>query len=69
MVELGPLLQSQRLAKSLVILATHKPPDIPGIVYPTVRILRLTAPLALEDAGAVRFVNVLEWAEIGRAHV
>ena len=63
MVELGPLLQSQRLAKSLVILATHKPPDIPGIVYPTVRILRLTAPLALEDAGAVRFVNVLEWAE------
>ncbi|TBU39989.1 hypothetical protein BD309DRAFT_871211 [Dichomitus squalens] len=63
LAELGPLLQSQRLAKSLVILATHNPPDIPGIVYPTVRILRLTTPLALEDAGAVRFVNVLEWAE------
>ncbi len=63
MTELGPLLQSHQLAKSLVILATHKPPDIPGIVYPTVRILRLTVPLALEDSGAVRFVNVLEWAE------
>ena len=63
LTELGPLLQSRQLAKSLVILATHKPPDIPGIVYPTVRILRLTVPLALEDAGAVRFVNVLEWAE------
>ncbi|PIL23282.1 hypothetical protein GSI_14592 [Ganoderma sinense ZZ0214-1] len=63
LTELGPLLQSHQLAKSLVILATHNPPDIPGIVYPTVRILRLTVPLALEDSGAVRFVNVLEWAE------
>ena len=51
------------MAKSLVILATHNPPDVPGIVIPTVRILRLSAPLALEDTGAVRFVNVLEWAE------
>ncbi|KAI0327550.1 hypothetical protein GY45DRAFT_1347687 [Cubamyces sp. BRFM 1775] len=66
--ELAPLLQSRHLAKSLVILATHKPPDIPHIVLPTVRILHLSAPLALEDAGAVRFVNVLEWAErIARA--
>ncbi|KAJ8464072.1 hypothetical protein ONZ51_g9834 [Trametes cubensis] len=65
---LPPLLQSRHLAKSLVILATHKPPDIPHIVLPTVRILHLSAPLALEDAGAVRFVNVLEWAErIARA--
>ncbi|RPD69406.1 hypothetical protein L226DRAFT_575575 [Lentinus tigrinus ALCF2SS1-7] len=61
--DLAPLLQSRHLAKSLVILATHNPPDIPGIVIPTVRVLRLSAPLALEDAGAVRFVNVLEWAE------
>ncbi|KAI0676342.1 hypothetical protein C8Q78DRAFT_13630 [Trametes maxima] len=61
--ELAPLFQSRHLAKSLVILATHNPPDIPHIVLPTVRILHLSAPLALEDAGAVRFVNVLEWAE------
>ncbi|KAI0697490.1 hypothetical protein C8T65DRAFT_743154 [Cerioporus squamosus] len=61
--DLAPLLQSRHLAKSLVILATHNPPDIPGIVIPTVRVLRLAAPLALEDAGAVRLVNVLEWAE------
>ncbi|KAI0370562.1 hypothetical protein BV20DRAFT_943775 [Pilatotrama ljubarskyi] len=61
--ELAPLLQSRHLAKSLVILATHNPPEIPHIVLPTVRILHLSAPLALEDAGAVRFVNVLEWAE------
>ncbi|KAI8972854.1 hypothetical protein BD414DRAFT_517831 [Trametes punicea] len=66
--ELAPLLQSRHLTKSLVILATHNPPDIPHIVLPTVRILHLSAPLALEDAGAVRFVNVLEWAErIARA--
>lgn len=57
------MLQSRHLANSLVILATHNPPDIPHIVLPTVRILHLTGPLALEDAGAVRFVNVLEWAE------
>ncbi len=61
--DLAPLLQSRHLAKSLVILATHNPPEIPGIVIPTVRVLRLSAPLALEDAGAVRFVNVLEWGE------
>ncbi|KAI0828671.1 hypothetical protein BC628DRAFT_1316388 [Trametes gibbosa] len=61
--ELAPLFQSRHLANSLVILATHNPPDIPHIVLPTVRILHLTGPLALEDAGAVRFVNVLEWAE------
>ncbi|OSC98078.1 hypothetical protein PYCCODRAFT_1524386 [Trametes coccinea BRFM310] len=66
--ELAPLLQSRHLAKSLVILATHNPPEIPHIVLPTVRILHLSAPLALQDAGAVRFVNVLEWAErIARA--
>ncbi|KAI0355953.1 hypothetical protein OH77DRAFT_1478877 [Trametes cingulata] len=61
--ELAPLLQSRHLAQSLIILATHNPPEIPHVVLPTVRILHLSAPLALEDAGAVRFVNVLEWAE------
>ena len=61
--QIAPLLQSCLLAKSLVILATHQPPDIPGLAIPAVRILHLSAPLALEDAGAVRFVTVLEWAE------
>ena len=36
---------------------------MPSKVQPTVRVLRLAEPLALEQAGAVRFVNVLEWAE------
>lgn len=42
---------------------SHRPPPIPSKVQPTVRVLRLAEPLALERAGAVRFVNVLEWAE------
>lgn len=46
-----------------MIIATHEPPEIPHSVLPTVRILKLEEPLAIEDAGAVRFVNVLEWAE------
>ncbi|KAI0069793.1 hypothetical protein K474DRAFT_980941 [Panus rudis PR-1116 ss-1] len=61
--ELAPLLLSKQLANSLLIIATHQPPDIPHTTLPTVRILRLNEPLAIEDAGAVRFVNVLEWAE------
>ncbi|KAH9941789.1 uncharacterized protein BXZ73DRAFT_8336, partial [Epithele typhae] len=61
--QIAPILQSRQLSKSLVILATHRPPDIPGVAIPSVRILHLSAPLALEDAGAVRFVTVLEWAE------
>ena len=44
-------------------MASHRPPPIPSKVQPTIRILRLAEPLALEQAGAVRFVNVLEWAE------
>jgi hypothetical protein len=57
-------LQSQHLESSLLILATHQPPDIlPSSTFPAIRILRLASPLAIEDAGAVRFVNVLECAE------
>ena len=32
-------------------------------MQPAVRILHLTEPLGLEQAGAIRFVNILEWAE------
>ena len=32
-------------------------------MQPAVRILHLTDPLGLEEAGAIRFVNILEWAE------
>ncbi|KAI0792473.1 hypothetical protein C8Q75DRAFT_804849 [Abortiporus biennis] len=61
--ELTPLLLSKHLSNSLVILATHKTPQIPHTTLPTVRILKLKEPLAIEHAGAVRFVDVLEWAE------
>lgn len=61
--ELSPLLLSKYLANSLLIIATHAPPEIPHTTLPAVRVLQLTEPLAIEDAGAVRFVNVLEWAE------
>lgn len=63
-MDMEPLLQSQYLESSLLILATHQPPEIAATAsFPTVRILRLNAPLAIEDSGAVRFVNVLECAE------
>lgn len=61
--DVAPLLDSERLAFSLLIFVSHRPPPIPSRVQPTVRVLRLAEPLALERAGAVRFVNVLEWAE------
>ena len=61
--DVAPLLNSERLAFSLLIFVSHRPPHIPSKVQPTVRVLRLVEPLALERAGAVRFVNVLEWAE------
>ncbi|KAF7971500.1 hypothetical protein HWV62_20968 [Athelia sp. TMB] len=62
--DLEPLLQSAYLAHALLILATHAPPQLPAAAaLPAVRILRLAAPLAIEDAGAVRFVNILEAAE------
>jgi hypothetical protein len=61
--DIAPLLNSERLAFSLLIIASHRPPLIPPKVQPTVRILRLAEPLALEQFGAIRLVNVLEWAE------
>ncbi|KAI0250676.1 hypothetical protein BJV78DRAFT_1127656 [Lactifluus subvellereus] len=61
--DLAPLFNSERLAFSLLIIASHRPPQIPPKVQPVIRILRLTEPLALEQAGAVRFVDILEWAE------
>ena len=36
---------------------------VPPKVQPAVRILHLSEPLGLEQAGAIRFVNILEWAE------
>ncbi|GBE83885.1 hypothetical protein SCP_0509420 [Sparassis crispa] len=60
--ELDTLLQSRHLSQSLVILATHTPPAIPPDILPALRILRLSTPLN-EVAGAISFVNVLEWAE------
>ncbi len=61
--DLDPLLSSKQLANSLLVIATHQPPEIPHTALPTVRILKLHDSLELEHAGAVRFVNVLEWAE------
>ena len=61
--DLDALLSSKHLANSLLVIATHQPPEIPHTTLPTVRILKLLNPLELEHAGAVRFVNVLEWAE------
>lgn len=60
---LESLFHSLHLASSLVILASHRPPAIPATTQPSVRILRLRGPIAVEDAGASRLVDVLEWAE------
>ncbi|EGO29619.1 hypothetical protein SERLADRAFT_445399, partial [Serpula lacrymans var. lacrymans S7.9] len=65
--DLGSIVNSQQLASSLLILATHQPPVIPASVRPAVCVLHLTTPLAVESTGAVRLVNLLECAErIGR---
>jgi hypothetical protein len=61
--DLAPLLYSERLTFSLLIIVTHQPPSILFKVQPAVHILRLVEPLALEELGAVRLVNVFEWAE------
>lgn len=61
--DLAPLFNSERLAFSLLIVASHQPPLVPPKVQPAVRVLHLAEPLGLEQAGAIRFVNVLEWAE------
>jgi hypothetical protein len=57
------LLNSERLAFSLLIVASHQPPVVPPMVQPAVCILHLTVPLGLEEGGAIRLVNILEWAE------
>ncbi|TFK49182.1 hypothetical protein OE88DRAFT_1810039 [Heliocybe sulcata] len=63
--DLEPLLYSTQLSNSLLVVVTHEPLPIPAElpIRPAIRVLRLTAPLGLENAGSVRFVNVLEWAE------
>src|SRR5712671_451604 len=61
--DLAPLLNAERLAFSLVIIASHQPPHLPPKVQPAIRILRLATPLAAEQAGALHLVNVFEWAE------
>jgi hypothetical protein len=57
------LLSSRSLVHSLVIFASHTSPILPHNPTPTVRVLRLASPLAVEDTGAVRLVSTLEWAE------
>ena len=57
------MLASHSLVRSLVIFASHTPPTLPPSPTPTVRVLRLASPLAVEDTGAVRLVSTLEWAE------
>ncbi|KZS87246.1 hypothetical protein SISNIDRAFT_471101 [Sistotremastrum niveocremeum HHB9708] len=63
--QLAPLLTSPHLISSLVIIAVS--PDvqihIPPYVKPAVRVLRLKSPIAIQDYGATRLVDVLEWAE------
>ena len=46
-----------------MIFASHRLPVLPPGPIPTVRVLRLASPLSVEDAGAVRLVSTLEWAE------
>ncbi|KAI0052160.1 hypothetical protein FA95DRAFT_1569509 [Auriscalpium vulgare] len=66
--DLTPLIRSDRLALSLLIIATHNPAALSPLLRlqnpsPAVRLLALSSPLDLEHAGALRLVNVLEWAE------
>ncbi|KAF9446244.1 hypothetical protein P691DRAFT_216127 [Macrolepiota fuliginosa MF-IS2] len=60
--DLHPLLYSQSLAHSIVVLATHTPPHIPQTPSSAVRILRLSAPLA-QDLSALRLVSLIERAD------
>ena len=52
-----------QLTSSLLIIASSRPPVVPTTTQPDVRVLRLRYPVTLEDGGATRFVDVLEWAE------
>lgn len=60
---LEPFLHSLHLASSLLIIASHRPCPLPDTFQPAIRILRLRTPIAVEEAGASRLVDVLEWAE------
>lgn len=60
---LEPFLHSLHLASSLLIIASHRPCPLPDTFQPAIRVLRLRTPIAVEEAGASRLVDVLEWAE------
>ncbi|PCH35388.1 hypothetical protein WOLCODRAFT_145799 [Wolfiporia cocos MD-104 SS10] len=61
--DLIPLLLSGHYAHSLVILATHQPPDIPHIILPALRVLLLSTPLSAEKSDAARYLDVMARAE------
>lgn len=64
--DLHSLLFSPFLARSLILIATHVHLSIVNkgpTITPAVRVLRLSAPLAIEDSGALRLVSLLERAE------
>ncbi|PFH50630.1 hypothetical protein AMATHDRAFT_3808 [Amanita thiersii Skay4041] len=61
--DLYPLFSSQSLCDSLVLVVTHAPPPLKALPTPTVRILRLPAPLHRQDSEALRLVSILERAE------
>ncbi|KAH7925438.1 hypothetical protein BV22DRAFT_1119544 [Leucogyrophana mollusca] len=59
--DLQPVLDSVQLACSLVIIASHKPPVIPGTVLPAICFIRLNAPLA--GSSSSRLMKTLDGAE------
>ena len=59
--DIRPLLASQSLSDSLLLLATHAPPPLDPHPLPTVRILQLPAPV--EELGALHLVSLLERAK------
>ena len=61
--DLTPILLSGQYAHSLVIVATHEPPEIPNLVIPALRILHLSKPLSTANNDTTRLVSVLTWAE------
>ncbi|KAH8113788.1 hypothetical protein DFH11DRAFT_1510022, partial [Phellopilus nigrolimitatus] len=64
---LAPLFNSPHFSSSLLIIASHRLPEIPGLSRPAVATLRLRAPIAVEDTGASRLIDILEWAvQVGR---
>ncbi|KAH9933744.1 uncharacterized protein B0H18DRAFT_1101883 [Fomitopsis serialis] len=61
--DLCPILLSGHYAHSLVIIATHEPPEIPNLVIPALRILHLSRPLSAENTDTTRLADVMLWAE------